>query len=77
MGEPLAHPFVSTAAICDVITPDVVDGPNAASAEMLTLIDECLGLFPNLARTYEVRVSHSKSKIYVMPAFFDANLNRS
>lgn len=63
IGEPLAHPFVTSAAICDVITPDIVDGPRAASAEMITLIDECLGLFPNLARTYEVHVSHSKSQI--------------
>ncbi|EJC97866.1 uncharacterized protein FOMMEDRAFT_143407 [Fomitiporia mediterranea MF3/22] len=60
VGAALAHPTVSSAAIFDVITPDISTGLQAASAEMITLMDECLCTFPNLAKTYQIHVSHSK-----------------
>lgn len=58
------HPRVSKAAVFDIITPDLENGPVAASAEILTLVDDCLKSFPNLADNYEVHVSHSQSDIY-------------
>lgn len=60
-GAALSHPTVSSTAIFDIITPDTVNGVEVGSAELLTLVDECLGTFPNLAKTYQVHVSHSKS----------------
>ncbi|THH07416.1 hypothetical protein EW145_g3398 [Phellinidium pouzarii] len=56
----LSHPAVSTAAIFDIISPDTMTGLEIASAEMITLMDECLGMFPNLAKSYQIHVSHSK-----------------
>jgi translation initiation factor 2-alpha kinase 4 len=57
------HPRVSKAAVFDIITPDLENGPLAASAEVLTLVNDCLKSFPNLAENYEVHISHSKSRI--------------
>ncbi|KAH8114389.1 kinase-like domain-containing protein [Phellopilus nigrolimitatus] len=65
-GNLLGHPVVSTAAIFDIITPDTVHGLEVGSAEMITLMDECLGMFPNLANNYQVHVSHSKISEIVM-----------
>lgn len=50
------------AAVLDVITPDRTSGPIAAVAELLTIANECLNSFPNLALNYDVRISHSKSR---------------
>lgn len=55
------HPRVSKAAVFDIITPDLTNGPIAASAEVLALINDCLHSFPTLADNYEVHISHSKS----------------
>jgi translation initiation factor 2-alpha kinase 4 len=60
------HPRVSKAAVFDIITPDLENGPIAASAEILTLVNDCLRSFPNLADNYEVHMSHSKSRISVL-----------
>jgi translation initiation factor 2-alpha kinase 4 len=54
---------VSKAAVFDIITPDLENGPIAASAEVLTLLNDCLRSFPNLADNYEVHISHSQSRI--------------
>lgn len=55
------HPRVSKAAVFDIITPDLINGPIAASAEVLALVNDCLNSFPTLADNYEVHISHSKS----------------
>jgi eukaryotic translation initiation factor 2-alpha kinase 4 len=49
------------AAVLDVISPDRTSGPIAAVAELLSIANECLNSFPNLAQNYDVRISHSKS----------------
>lgn len=66
VGMALAHPTTTTAAIFDIITQDTTNGPIAACVETITLMDECLGMFPNLAKTYQINVSHSTSKILVL-----------
>ncbi|KAL5519904.1 hypothetical protein ACEPAG_1564 [Sanghuangporus baumii] len=60
VGAALAHPSVSSAAIMDIISPDTSMGLHAATAEIITLMDECLSTFPNLAKIYQIHVSHSK-----------------
>ncbi|KAI5119391.1 hypothetical protein M0805_005934 [Coniferiporia weirii] len=65
-GSVLGHPLVSTTAIFDIITPDMMNGLEVASAEMVALMDECLGTFPNLSKTYQIHVSHSKISEIVM-----------
>ena len=61
--KPVAgHPKVFKAAVFDIISPDLENGPIASSAEVLALIHDCLCSFPGLSDTYEVHISHSKSK---------------
>ena len=60
-GAALSHPIVQHVALFDIITPDTVNGVEVGTAELITLVDECLGTFPNLAKTYQIHVSHSKS----------------
>jgi translation initiation factor 2-alpha kinase 4 len=50
------------AAVFDIISPDIAMGPLAAGAEALAILNECLVSFPTLAQTYEIHISHSKSK---------------
>jgi translation initiation factor 2-alpha kinase 4 len=51
------------AAFLDVVTLDKVWGPIAAIAELLAVANDCLNSFPNLGQKYDVRISHSKSKM--------------
>ena len=60
------HPRASKAAVFDIITPDLENGPIAASAEVLSLLNDCLRSFPNLADNYEVHISHSKSSTWIL-----------
>jgi eukaryotic translation initiation factor 2-alpha kinase 4 len=60
------HPRASKAAVFDIITPDIENGPIAASAEILSLLNDCLRSFPNLADNYEVHISHSKSSMRIL-----------
>ena len=47
----------------DIITPDLVTGPNAAAAEGIAIISDCLDAFGDLSQHYVVLVSHSNSKL--------------
>jgi translation initiation factor 2-alpha kinase 4 len=57
------HPKVNKAAVFDIITPDLANGPLAAGAEVLAIANECLNSFPTLAQIYDIHISHSKSNI--------------
>ncbi|KAH9923827.1 uncharacterized protein B0H18DRAFT_1013542 [Fomitopsis serialis] len=54
------HPRVAKAAVFDIITPDLVVGPTAAAAEALSIVNDCLNNFANLAQLYEIHISHSR-----------------
>ncbi|KAH9943970.1 hypothetical protein B0H21DRAFT_747282 [Amylocystis lapponica] len=53
------HPKVFKAAVFDIITPDLVTGPSAASAETILIVNDCFNRFANLAQSYEIHVSHT------------------
>ncbi|KAF7974176.1 hypothetical protein HWV62_13309 [Athelia sp. TMB] len=59
-NAPTGHPKSSKAAVFDIITPDLDNGPVVSSAEMLTLMHNILTSFPHLAEHYEIHISHSK-----------------
>lgn len=61
-GNTLRHPWISSAAVFDIISPDTVNGPGIAAAEIISMMHECLAMFPNMVQTYEIQISHSKSK---------------
>lgn len=50
------------AAVLDIITPDMKSGMIAAGAEIILLLSDCLRSFPNLAHSYEIHISHSRSE---------------
>ncbi|KAK2467467.1 hypothetical protein APHAL10511_000322 [Amanita phalloides] len=54
------HPKMLKSAVFDIITQDLKWGPIAASAEIISIANECLSSFPNLAVNYEIRISHAK-----------------
>ncbi len=56
------HPKVLKAAVLDVVTPDLVHGPQASTAEMLSVIDDCMNTFPGLSQHYQIHISHSLSQ---------------
>lgn len=56
------HPIMMKAAVLDIITPDMKNGMTAAGAEIILLLSDCLRSFPNLALSYEIHVSHSRSE---------------
>ena len=58
IGPPKAVKF----AIFDIITPDLINGPNAAAAEGITIVNNCLDMFGDLSEHYILVLSHSKSK---------------
>lgn len=58
------HPIMVKAAVLDIITPDMKSGMIAAAAEIILLLSECLRSFPNLAQSYEIHVSHSRSESF-------------
>lgn len=60
-SQPTGHPKMSKAAAFDIITQDLKWGPVAAGAEIISIANECLSSFPNLANHYEIRISHAKS----------------
>ena len=60
-SQPAGHPRASKVAVFDIITPDLVTGPNAAAAEGIAIINDCLDMFGDLSQHYVVLVSHSKS----------------
>lgn len=49
------------AAVFDIVTPDLLSGPIAAGAEIISLANDCLNNFPNLAQNYDIHISHSGS----------------
>lgn len=46
----------------DIITQDLASGPIAAGAEVVAVLNDILNSFPNLAQSYDIHVSHSKSE---------------
>jgi len=67
------HPKVQKAAVFDIITPDLLEGPMAAGAEVLAVAEDCLNSFPSLAQNYDIHISHSNStskavisKVYIL-----------
>lgn len=56
------HPKSMKAAVFDIVTHDLVSGPIAAGAEIVSVINDVLNCFPNLALSYDIHVSHSNSK---------------
>lgn len=52
------------AAVLDIITPDMKSGMTAAGAEIILLLNDCLRSFPNLALSYEIHISHSRSESF-------------
>lgn len=58
------HPKIVKAAVLDIITPDMKNGMIAAGAELILLLNHCLRSFPTLAQSYEIHISHSRSKGY-------------
>lgn len=55
------HPKFTKAALFDIISPDMQYGPLAAGAEIISVANDCLETFPNLAQNYDIHISHSKS----------------
>ncbi|KAI0828484.1 Serine/threonine-protein kinase [Trametes gibbosa] len=53
------HPRASKVAVFDIITPDLITGPTAATAEAISIVSECLDNFGNLWQHYEIHLSHS------------------
>ena len=56
------HPQVAKAAVFDIITPDLVVGPTAATGEALSIVNDCLNNFASLGQYFEIHISHSKSE---------------
>ena len=56
------HPKIVRAAVLDIITPDIKNGMTAAGAELILLLSDCLRSFPNLAQSYDIHISRSRSK---------------
>jgi len=61
------HPRVTKAAVFDIITPDVTSCIIAGGAELIMLLNDCLHSFPNLAQSYEIHISHSRSRQSFLP----------
>ena len=62
-SQPAGHPRASKVAVFDIITPDLITGPNAAAAEGIAIINDCLDMFGDLSEHYVVLISHSKSML--------------
>ncbi|EKM74744.1 hypothetical protein AGABI1DRAFT_109872 [Agaricus bisporus var. burnettii JB137-S8] len=60
------HPKSMKAAVFDIVTHDLVSGPIAAGAEIVSVINDVLNCFPNLALSYDIHVSHSNIVELVM-----------
>lgn len=56
------HPRVAKAAVFDIITPDLVVGPAAATGEALSIVHDCLNNFANVGQNFEIHISHSQSE---------------
>ncbi|KAI0746241.1 Serine/threonine-protein kinase [Daedaleopsis nitida] len=54
------HPRASKVAVFDIITPDLVNGPNAGAAEGVAIVNSCLDIFGDLSEHYMLVMSHSK-----------------
>ncbi|KAI0635341.1 Serine/threonine-protein kinase [Trametes polyzona] len=54
------HPRASKVAVFDIITPDLITGPTAATSEAISIVSECLDTFGNLWQHYEIHLSHSR-----------------
>ncbi|KAI0777469.1 Serine/threonine-protein kinase [Trametes elegans] len=54
------HPRTSKVAVFDIITPDLITGPTAATSEAISIVSDCLDNFGNLWQHYEIHLSHSK-----------------
>ena len=61
------HPRVTKAAVFDIITPDITSCIIAGGAELIMLLNDCLHSFPNLAQSYEIHISHSRSRQCFLP----------
>ncbi|CDO76045.1 hypothetical protein BN946_scf184959.g3 [Trametes cinnabarina] len=53
------HPRMSKVAVFDIITPDLITGPSAATSEAVSIVSECLDNFGNLWQHYEIHLSHA------------------
>ncbi|KAH9846907.1 Serine/threonine-protein kinase [Lenzites betulinus] len=53
------HPRASKVAVFDIITPDLITGLTAATAEAISIVSECLDNFGNLWQHYEIHMSHT------------------
>ncbi|KAF9482948.1 hypothetical protein BDN70DRAFT_828321 [Pholiota conissans] len=60
------HPQYTKAALFDIISPDLENGPLAAGAEIIAVVNDCLDSFPNLSQSYDIHISHSKIVEIVM-----------
>ncbi|KAI9060398.1 Serine/threonine-protein kinase [Trametes sanguinea] len=54
------HPRMSKVAVFDIITPDLITGPSAATSEAVSIASECLDNFGNLWLHYEIHLSHAR-----------------
>ncbi|TDL16229.1 Serine/threonine-protein kinase [Rickenella mellea] len=54
------HPKISKAAVFDIVTPDMLKGPEVAIAELVSIMGEILDAFPNLGQNFDIHISHSK-----------------
>ena len=52
---------MSKVAVFDIITPDLITGPSAATSEAVSIASECLDNFGNLWLHYEIHLSHARS----------------
>ncbi|KAI8973080.1 Serine/threonine-protein kinase [Trametes punicea] len=53
------HPRSSKVAVFDIITPDLITGPTAATSEAISIVSDCLDNFGNLWQHYEIHLSHT------------------
>ena len=65
------HPKASKTAVFDIITQDLESGPSAATAEAISIVNDCLDSFANLDK-YDIHLSHTKSTSF---SFFEINGN--
>ncbi|KAI0354133.1 Serine/threonine-protein kinase [Trametes cingulata] len=54
------HPRATKVAVFDIITPDLITGPTAATSEAVSIVSDCLDNFGNLWQHYEIHLSHSR-----------------
>lgn len=56
--------MTSKVAVYDIITPDHKFGTNAAAAEGIAILNNCLDVFGDLSEHYCILISHSSSTTF-------------